>query len=98
MRVGLCEKTSMNRVRISAFRPGRGPDVNDWWATHLGNYLRLRGFEFTRVEPVNIAGYPVFDVQIRNPDEDFRIRLIADRYGQSTIGIHSEDGLSWVKP
>lgn len=47
---------------------------------------------------MNIACYPVFDVQIRNSDEDFRIRIIAERYGQETIGLHSEDGLSWVKP
>lgn len=86
----------MDRVRISAFRTLYTKDVNDWWVGHLERYLAKREFKFTRVEPVNPACYPVFDVEIRNADEDFRIRAIAQRYGQETIGIHSEDGLSWV--
>ncbi len=85
----------MNRVRIAANRTIYAPHVNDWWADHLDRYLQKRGFQFMRIEPLNTACFPVFDVEVRDADEDFRIRLIAQRYGQQTIGIHSEDGLSW---
>ncbi len=88
----------MNRIRIAADRPTYAPHVNDWWVDHLDRYLTKRGFQFKRVEPLDSGMPAVFDVEIRNPDEDFRIRIIAQRYGQQTIGIHSEDGLSWVKP
>ncbi len=86
----------MNRIRIAADRPAYAPHVNDWWTDHLERYLTKREFQFKRIEPIADYMPAVFDVEIRNPDEDFRIRVIAQRYGQSTIGIHSEDGLAWV--
>lgn len=65
---------------ITSFRPIYADHVNDWWQDHLQRYLTRRGFKFEQLSCF-------FLVEAPTPAAQFDIRLIAQRYGQTTIGI-----------
>jgi len=71
------------RFALVATRPGRTPALDAHWTARLGQYLTQRGYEFAQCGDM-------FIVKPKEPD-GFTLRLIAQRFGQTQIGVLTED-------